>query len=71
MKLGDTRNSETIRQIASPEELLEGRLILKHPRCGRVVFEDRGPVWLVVEIEIPDDPPSAGAGTKTKQLTLP
>lgn len=59
MKVGEVKKDESIQLIASFQEYQLGRLCLKHPRCGRVVFErpkDKGlgADWVITEVEKPD-----------------
>jgi hypothetical protein len=60
--MGERFSSFQIRNLgASSEELRRGRIVVIHPRCGRLVLEVEikpdifgKSVWKIVEIECPD-----------------
>lgn len=63
MKVGDTRSDGNMMLVATLAEYTAGRLVTRHPRCGKVVFvrkpvdgnvADSGGDWVISACEKPD-----------------
>lgn len=61
MRVGEKVTYAKMAMLFSTREMATGKVTLKHPRCGRVVFKGTDEGWVVTEVERPDPPKKGGA----------